>query len=626
MAIVSKAEKRFSSGDAVALSSWAEQYPVVSVITDVDNGNISAPSVVVTNPNSQAPTVFVDRRSGAGLSWRHFMFAVENVEFRSPLFIINRATRDGIPPTVNWKPVYTTDFVNWTQASVVNFVGGVSGTIQFSFPGDLPSGRVYIASNPMGRVQDAASLIENLLTNNSAIATPTASADSSGVYAISPSEIDDAGRSVGGNNQYSIKLAWGGATTDGQRKRKLVMINGIHAAGESQSWNGFKYAIDWMVNSASAEAVSFRANWDVYVYCLLNPNGVKGGNYRTTFRNSTDPNRDWRLTGNSVLQEITNIRAAIETDTGTNADMLLSWHGDVYNNVDYACGTDPDDAVPGTRTAATQILFDEGATLFGQAVDIQTSGTYNTEAWWGKAKLGCKVSLDLEIVNTSYTTLSWYQSLAEKWFKAIVATDATGVFLESGSLSADALISVSITAELQAGSSGLNAGVNANITTLAALSTQINLAAETTFGLLSAGVIDSQIYLQSNIIAALTADASLQNGSSSLSASAAVGLIASCDLSTSIKVSATASISLISTGVLQSGSSSGFGAYGLFDFTSSASLIAAIRFLANAGISLNVSGNLADVEIDAPLGSGYMAGLVKSSRRITSNRSRPTYN
>ena len=231
--------------------------------------------------------------------------------------------------------------------------------------------------------------------------------------------------------------------------------------------------------------------------------------------------------------------------------------------------------------------------------------------------------------------------------------NAFGALTTSINLASSALASLIATAGLEAGNSGLSASGTISLSASASISTQINCAASAIGSLVASGGLDTAIQfaatsnanlttsgaLTTNISLAatpgfnLTSAASLQAGANEIAANGSIGLTSSANLLTAIRFLAAPSISIISSADLQSGSSIGLGASSLLNFVSNANLTTAIRFLSNAGISLNAYGSLSNVEIDAPAGSGYKAGLVKSLRnpviskssRNTSNRSRPTY-
>lgn len=451
----------YSGGKAQFRSAYAPESPPIVVVTDIDAGDCSPAKTVITNGESTTPTVYCDVRDHEQLiTWRVFLFAVENAEGKTPIFQFNRATRrEKLVPPTNWTPLWTQDFKTWTKAPARTLTGTVdSGVIQWQFTDPLPAGRVYIASHPMGRQADSVALAAELLALYPSVASPTASADASGVYATSPPETDDIGREVGGHPMHAIKLAWGGATTDGGPKRKLVMFANIHSQGETPSWVSFLGAIDWMLLDASAEAQAFRSNWDVYLYFSLTPNGLYSGTYRrniTRTAENQDPNRCWKLDASTIIiDEIKYTANAVVADTGGAADALLSWHGWNGSGKAFNCFTDIEDSDAGTRTAAAQAMLDAGTTIFGESPSIGVAAVNTTDVWWGKAKLGAKVSFDSEVPhNPNVNSVSFYRTIGENWAKSLRVVDAQGVFYTPTSiaLAAASLVATTATGSLTTG-------------------------------------------------------------------------------------------------------------------------------------------------------------------------------
>lgn len=408
----------------------------ITVITDIDGGNVDPDAVVITDATSDTPTIYCDVRESTKVrSWRHFMFAVEGAEGKSPVFQFNLATRE-YPASVaaDWSPVYTTtpeDHTSWVRATSRTFVGGTAGVLEWSFDAPLPAGRVYIADLPMGRQADVEALAAELLLES--YASPAASADEDGVYYTSPAATDDLGRAIGGHPMYAIKLAWPGtATTDGGPKRQLVVLTHIHAAGEACSWVPFRYWLDWVLG-ASSEAAAFRANWDLHLYMGLTPNGLYAGYKRQGDRNF-DPNRVWA--GASTLVEIEATKAAITTDLNLPTgrfDALYSWHGWVQKtNAWNAYVAYPTDTDSGTRSPQMQAMIDTGASIFGESLGTPaSSGTSNTDVWWARAN-GASVAFDTEVGQSIPSTHTFLKSVGENWGKLLQAVDAAGEFWDSG--------------------------------------------------------------------------------------------------------------------------------------------------------------------------------------------------
>lgn len=406
----------------------------LSVVWDIECGNINGSTVSITDPSGQSPVVYVNPRSTSHESygWRHFAFAVENANGKTPVFQVQWSNVDGSQSASNWFPVITTDHITFTQASVKSFPG-TPNVVQFSFSAPLPSGRVYVYSSPIGRVTDSINFANELLATHSAVAAPTGSGDSGGVVYTLPSRFDDVSRQVGNTPIHGIKLSFPGPTTDGLRKRKAVFMNGIHSAGEAQSWYSFKAAVNWILTDASQAAVDFRANWDVYLYFLINPAGVKGGHSRWTFYASVDPNRTWTQNGTGSIPEVNAVINVIKADVSNQCDAMLDWHGDVYRLQDFICVPPSGEVSAGTRTPPYQSFISNGTAIFGSAPYLSAAigDETTTSLGWAKAFLSATISASAEHSARWKTTQAWYKDMGEKWVRTLQAVDADGLFVQS---------------------------------------------------------------------------------------------------------------------------------------------------------------------------------------------------
>jgi hypothetical protein len=596
------------SGDASAsvhaTGTLAEQTTVV--ITDLDAGNGDPSAVVVTDADAQTPTVQLSHRvaaQGDG-GWRHFLFAVEGVEGKTPVFRWGAAGHkfgsSGF--TSAWAPVYTTDFITWTKASART----IDATwITWSFDDPLPAGTVYVASHPLGQLAHATAFAAHLLTAHAAVASPGAAANAAGVYATSPAETDDLGRAIGGNEQYAIRLQWGGVTTDGHPKRKLVMLAGIHAAGEAHAWVGFVAAVQWMLSDASPEAAAWRANWDVYLYFGLTPNGWKGGDARRNFRSTKDPNRDFRLTGLSTLQEITDLRAAVEADAGS-AQVLFSWHGNCNTAARRTVYVMPPDDQAGTRRPIMQAFMDLAASKVGGVFNQVVLTDTTTDMWWGFAKLGAAISLPVELQALGESSQAEAEFVGRAWLETLQALDAAEAFapaaLEGGAtgsgsaagtlsteirIAAAALVSASATGSL---STAINLAGSAASATLAAgtLTTQIRLAAAAVAGGQAVGELSGAISLQGAAVTATLASgeltAQIRLDGAALAAAGATG-----DITTLIVLQGAAVASVLASAALTT-APNGLAGDATAGATAAGALTTAIQMVGGAQVSVIASG------------------------------------
>lgn len=482
----------------------------ITVVTDVDAGNIDATQVVITGGASDAPLVEVKVRAPL-TGWTHFCFAVEDAEGKRPTFRISREYIGIGSLSTAWRPTWTQDGVNWTQAPSRTIVTSPSpGYIEWQFTDPLPDGRVFITSGPIGRQVDGENFAALLLSTYSENASPTVSADESGVYNTSPSETDDLGRQIGGHPMYAIKLSWPGPTTDGARKRKIVLLGGTHAAGESLAfWEMRAFALA-ALNDSSPAAQAFRANWDVYLYWHLTPNGVYGGDRRTNFRSSQDPNRYWEG-GATPLQEVTATQTAMAADTGGSADVMFSWHGWPGSSNPFTFWTNPENANPETRSPLYQATIDGAAAYYGTQPQVVESTNTGTSTTWAKNVLGTPLAFTVEAGLAGPLTPSVHESIGTAWLHGVQYADSLGLFVEPP----DTLAGASMIATTSTGS----------------LTTGIPLAGASSSMTLAAGILIAHIRLQGDALSQAIAAAGLSTAIQ-LAAAAQAGAQATGDLTT----------------------------------------------------------------------------------------------
>lgn len=442
----------YEAGNLVFDSPYYDDLTAITVVTDFDSGNCG--TYTIDNGATLTPTITIDVRTSTKVRpWRQFLFAVENAEGKTPTFKFSRASKmgSGTAPQSTWCPLWTQDFQTWHRASSRVLTGGSTGTIDWTFDEPLPAGRVYIASHATARLADVQSYVADMLATYSGIATPTPSADAFGVIATSPLETDDIGRQVGGHPIHGLKVSWPIATTDGLRKRKLLVFGNIHAAGEAPSWVVGRYFLDFIRDSSDPIAQAMRANFDLYVYPDLLPNTMVGGSYRYTWRSTTDPNRVWDKVSTGFA-EIDAIKAAVAADVGGSVDAFIVWHGYGDQTTDMMVGVDPRDYDPDTRTPAMNVVIDDAIARIGGA-GWEVGGPTDTtrEVAWVVRSLGAQVGLEPEYAMNGSTTLERMQLLGESWAKSIQAADAQGLFLPPIDLAGASLVAMTATGSLSTG-------------------------------------------------------------------------------------------------------------------------------------------------------------------------------
>lgn len=395
--------------------------PPLTVEHDVDTGNIDPASVTVTGADTTTPTVEVTAGRSGTDEWVHFLFAVDDASGKTPQFRVESNRHVGWDFFSSWTPLYSYDMVDWFPATSFTVD---TGYYQWSFDEAFTEDRVYIASHPVYQVSQMAAFKDNLLSYGAV--SPVASADANAVIGTSPTETDDLGRAIGANDIYGVKFDWGGATTDGGRKRVMCLTNGAHP-GETPDTFMLDGLLTWMLEDASQAAQDFRSNWVVYLYFNVTPNGRKGGHRRANFRDSLDPNRDWS-TGGFTLAETALIRASMESDmdlTGSGPiDVFFGMHG-AGSTEDKLYWYRADSMDSGVHN-----LFDSAVqSVSGLPTTPLNSGTNTTAPYWAAAQYGATLAIDLEAPMRGNPDAAEYRDSGAIYGAAIQSMDADEVFV-----------------------------------------------------------------------------------------------------------------------------------------------------------------------------------------------------
>lgn len=547
----------YESGLPQFRPAYADDAIAITIIDGVESGNIDPSLVTVADETGASPTIWLDthyeldREMGGNYGWRHLMFAIENAEGKTPVFRANRSTKSNKTeaPTTEWRPLWTQDFVTYHRAPSRTLVGGSTGYIEWQFSEAMPSGRVYVLDRVLGLQSHHEALAAQLLADYPSVASPTASADESGVFHVSPAENDQDGIAVGAHPMHALKLAWGGPTTDGARKRKLVMFAGIHAAGEAGYWPAFVSAIRWMLDDASSEAQAFRLNWDVYLYFALTPNGLYSGHCRTNGpARTTDPNRVFVLSGTPSLDEIAATCAAAIADTAGKCDAFFSWHCHPTRTELWI----PGKSGPNYPTAdANHSQFvSTGNAIFGTAAYDYAVNLFNTDAWWGQVKLGAKVAFDAEFGTLGTTDPALFEVAGRNWMKTLQAVDAQGLFLPPIELAGASIVATASTGSL---TTGIALAGSASSMTLAGgvLTAQIRLQGSALAGAIAAAGLTSAIQLAAIAQAGASATGDLTVGNTiDLAGNAQAAALAAGSITTIIRFEAAAVAKVLGAGTL----------------------------------------------------------------------------
>lgn len=197
----------------------------------------------------------------------------------------------------------------------------------------------------------------------------------------------------------------------------------------------------------------------------------------------------------------------------------------------------------------------------------------------------------------------------------------------------------------------LNSGLSALVTSTAALTTSIplqasliglsTLSADLTTGsglnsnLTSASTLFASLTTGKPLVASLLSESSLTATFAGTAAQLQANLAATVGITADLLTAKPIATSLSAQAVLSASLSVGvgFAANLVVQSVANGNLSTQIRFFSNLQAIASLSASVTGAAISAPIGDGFIAGQVKSSRiaaqsgkRSTSNRSRPTYN
>lgn len=309
----------------------------IGILNTADRGTIDLANSSVT-PNGTTPTIsvknrwFADNSSGA----RATFFHVTGVNGMTPVFEVDRSNMENNNATQKFLWSYTGALGSWQEFTTTTRV--TSPNVYRSSNGSaFTQDTVYVSMQYPWRIGDTLTWIQSLESSGYVSYAPsggtsyqfeTRSATTNGSTA-------GAGDVIPAQPLYSFKISNGSSIApDGEAKRKMVLVAGMHAAEDVGNYV-LKGAAEFLASS-DTQAVLTRAWFDIYVYPVVASAGRAGGATRNDFENlykTEDVNRAWD--DSPVLETITKHKAAILADAGSTIDVFFDFHGDIYTSTYY---------------------------------------------------------------------------------------------------------------------------------------------------------------------------------------------------------------------------------------------------------------------------------------------------
>lgn len=324
MTYLARFTPRYASTSALFVPSWIDETPpepgVFGLLHDLDAGNISPFTSVLADGETSEPTVYAVPRD----KQVHWFFGLTGANGKRPIITVSNDLRQNAKTMEGggWAPVYSYDQLTWHSFDSGFAALSTPTRVQFQHSAPFAADTVYIADHPVHRHQEAVSLAAQLNADTSGLVHVSSVADSAGVIGTTPAELDDLGRSVGGNLMWGFRLEDESLVTlDGGPRREIILTCGTHPGEIIDGWF-LRGAIDWYLHGTGDNAERLRANFRLLVYFGITPNGRRGGEWRSNFERSGDPNRNWVA---FTLYETQRVRDAIAADS-SRVDIHIDFH------------------------------------------------------------------------------------------------------------------------------------------------------------------------------------------------------------------------------------------------------------------------------------------------------------
>ena len=331
--------------------------------------------------------------------WYEFFFKLTGANGQQPTFQIVWANHISIPlaslSTYYWRPCWTTtpdDLSSWQFATSFSTD---STYATFTFPTAFSADTVYVAFQPVVRESYIPTWIASL--DQTLVSQPASAIAFGGdpfQVGVVPASTDELGNTIPALKQYGLKIGTG--------SKILVIISGQHACEPS----GPMMAISLVnfLTSANWVAQMMRDAFTIYVYPMVNVQGYYAGQTQYTWEagNTTiNCNRDWSV-GGFKLVTTTNIKNAIQTDTGGTFDAffdLHAWWGTPDGQVCQYAGSATE-----TNWLANFNTYYETSTSFGTTYTTTSTDYYKSV---GTISIVLESSVfDTQSMNTCSTVVS----------------------------------------------------------------------------------------------------------------------------------------------------------------------------------------------------------------------------
>lgn len=415
------------SGSGAAIVGAASNDSIIIYDTD-DRGTLDLTGCSVT-PNGTTPTIniknqYASEDNAAGAA--NCFFHVTGVNGLRPVFDVSRTNMSIKEYTGKFKWSYTGEIGTWTDFTSTTRV--TTPDVYRSQHADaFTQDTVYVSMANPWRIGYTLPWIQSLESSGYVSYAP--SGGTSYKFETRSATSDHQGVAIAAQPLYSFRISSGaGNAPDGNPKRKLVMMSGVHASEDVGNY-ALKGAVEFLISSDPL-AISVRSWFDAFVYPVVAAAGRAGGAQRGDFHaalKSADVNRAWD--GSPALEVVTKHKTAIGTDAGSVVHVFMDFHGDRFTSVNTSY-------FEGTAGDPYGAKWDTAIDTY-QVTSINYSASAEYSSGWVKANKACNYNLTPECGYLNEWTTASKESFGAAHIKAISYLIGNDEFLyhdASGSL------------------------------------------------------------------------------------------------------------------------------------------------------------------------------------------------
>ncbi len=277
--------------------------------------------------------------------WRNVLFAIRGMRGKNPTFALPLTSPGSGESILAGNPIsfhniklvwsYTAHSGTWHDFESTARLGDDPATWEIESSNDVPFTKdiVYVSINEHAPVEEFYGWLKaDVFTHKFIRPTPSAIHPDSFVigYQTGAPASDACSRAVPDMPLFGFVI-----TDPAEHPTKLVMLVSGQHPYEGQNKVALRAAVDWVLNSQSAEAKAYRAEYLTIVYPFVNPTGEMAGLWRgTAYQPSRDTNRNWNTTETNPLRD-RGIDTVIIHKNAMNKDIAALGLGEPYAMFDY---------------------------------------------------------------------------------------------------------------------------------------------------------------------------------------------------------------------------------------------------------------------------------------------------